>query len=236
MTMVFPIGVRIIAKSVTAAAPPLLQRRLATTVAQRSSSSFNHPTLSAIPASAPCYGDEGRRRRLCLPVGVGNPVGSPVVAIHHRRTRTTRSFSSAKSTPSPPTKMVPRKAALALTPKSREIFRKLIETTNSQGILLKYEISSQHALRMAFKFDLIKDAEVELTDQDEGVSLELSPDGITPKPPSESWNDDLPKLYIHSAAFMKVLGGTLDVEFNSETGILIPKLLDREGHEMEPNA
>mmetsp|Transcript_16077 Transcript_16077/g.28998 ORF Transcript_16077/g.28998 Transcript_16077/m.28998 type:complete len:232 (+) Transcript_16077:38-733(+) len=231
--MVFPTGVRIIAKSVTTAAPPLVQRRLATTVAQRScSSSSNYPTLSAIPAPAQCYGDEGRRRRrLCL--SVGNPVAT------HHRTRTIRSFSSTPPSPrksSPPTKMVPRKAALALTPKSREIFQKLIEATNSQGIILKYEISSQHALRMAFKFDLIKDAKVELTDQDEGVSLELSPDGITPKPPSESWNDNLPKLYIHSAAFMKVLGGTLDVEFNPETGVLIPKLLDREGHEMEPNA
>ncbi len=34
--------------------------------------------------------------------------------------------------------------------------------------MLKYEISSQHALRMAFKFDLIKDVKEELSDQDEG--------------------------------------------------------------------
>ena len=53
--------------------------------------------------------------------------------------------------------MMPRKAALNLTPKARDIFRKLISATASQGIILKYEISSQYALRMAFKFDLVKD-------------------------------------------------------------------------------
>jgi hypothetical protein len=63
--------------------------------------------------------------------------------------------------------MIPRKAALNLTPKARETFRKLISATDSVGILLKYEISSQHALRMAFKFDLIKDLG-ELSSDDEG--------------------------------------------------------------------
>jgi hypothetical protein len=61
-------------------------------------------------------------------------------------------------------------------------------------------------------------------------------DGVTPKSTTESWNDNLPKLYIHSSAFMKVLGGTLDVDFNAETGQLTPKLIDREGHEIDPNA
>lgn len=132
--------------------------------------------------------------------------------------------------------MIPRKAALALTPKARDLFQKMIQVTNSQGIILKYEISSQHALRMAFKFDLIKDITKELDEQDEGVSLQVLEDGITPKPPSEAWDDGLPKLYIHHAAFMKVLGGTLDVDFNSETGEMKPILFDREGNEMEPNA
>ena len=68
------------------------------------------------------------------------------------------------------------------------------------------------------------------------VSLELLEDGVTPKPPSESWDDNLPKLYIHHNAFMKVLGGTLDVDFNPETGDMTPKLFDREGNEMDPNA
>ena len=68
------------------------------------------------------------------------------------------------------------------------------------------------------------------------VSLEVLEDGVTPKPPAESWNDGLPKLYIHHAAFMKVLGGKLDVKMNAETGDLIPLLFDREGNEMDPNA
>ena len=68
------------------------------------------------------------------------------------------------------------------------------------------------------------------------VSLEVLEDGETPKPPSESYNDGLPKLYIHHAAFMKVLGATLDVDFNPETGDMTPRLFDREGHEMDPNA
>ena len=64
--------------------------------------------------------------------------------------------------------IIPRKAALKLTPKARELFQKIIAATDSEGIILKYEISSQHALRMAFKFDLIKDVEKELDAQDEG--------------------------------------------------------------------
>eukprot|EP00573_Skeletonema_grethae_P011426 CAMPEP_0201709708 /NCGR_PEP_ID=MMETSP0578-20130828/58244_1 /ASSEMBLY_ACC=CAM_ASM_000663 /TAXON_ID=267565 /ORGANISM="Skeletonema grethea, Strain CCMP 1804" /LENGTH=190 /DNA_ID=CAMNT_0048198695 /DNA_START=61 /DNA_END=633 /DNA_ORIENTATION=+ len=147
--------------------------------------------------------------------------------------------SSFSSSPGKPTKMktmIPRKAALHLTPKAREIFRKLIEATSSEGIKLKYEMSSQHALRMAFKFDLIKDVKKELSHEDEGVSLEVLEDGVTPKPPAESWNDNLPKLYIDSGAFMKVLGGKLDVKINPETGDIIPLLFDREGNEMDPNA
>lgn len=131
--------------------------------------------------------------------------------------------------------MMPRKAALGLTPKARDLFQKIIAATSSEGIILKYELSTQHALRMAFKFDLIKDMKTELTAQDEGVSLEVLEDG-TPKLPSESWDDNLPKLYIHHNAFMKVLGGTLDVDFNPETGDMTPKLFDREGNEMDPNA
>jgi len=68
------------------------------------------------------------------------------------------------------------------------------------------------------------------------VSLEVLEDGITPKPPDESWNDNLPKLYIHHNAFMKVLGGTLDVDIDTGTGSMKPLLFDRNGHAMDPNA
>lgn len=66
-----------------------------------------------------------------------------------------------------PIPRVPRKAALNLTPKARTTFQKLIDATKSQGIILRYQISSQHALRMTFKFDLIKDLN-ELSADDEG--------------------------------------------------------------------
>ena len=78
------------------------------------------------------------------------------------------SSSKAAAANSSKKKMIPRKAALHLTPKARDIFRKLIDATSSEGIILKYEMSSQHALRMAFKFDLVKDAKKELSFDDEG--------------------------------------------------------------------
>ena len=133
--------------------------------------------------------------------------------------------------------MIPRKAAISITPKARTILKQIINITKSQGILLKYEISSQHALRMAFKFVLIKDISTEINaNTDEGISLEVLDDGLTPKSPYDSYNDNLPKLYISQNAFMKVLGGTLDVDINVETGDMIPRLVDREGHDMDPNA
>lgn len=63
------------------------------------------------------------------------------------------------------------------------------------------------------------------------VSLELSEDG-SPKAPSESMDDGLPKLFIHHNAFMKVLGATVDVNMDDLTLILY----DREGNVMDPNA
>jgi hypothetical protein len=67
-------------------------------------------------------------------------------------TTTTTSFKMNKKNI-----MIPRKAAISITPKARTILKQIINITKSHGILLKYEISSQHALRMAFKFVLIKD-------------------------------------------------------------------------------
>lgn len=82
---------------------------------------------------------------------------------------------------------------------------------------------------MVFRFGFVtKD---ELHPNDEGVSLEVLGDS-TPKPPAESENDGLPKLYVHHNAFLKVLGATVDV--NTET--IEPILYDREGNEMDPNA
>ena len=47
----------------------------------------------------------------------------------------------------------------------------------------------------------------------------------------DSWDDGLPKLYVHHNAFMKVLGGKLDVDLTT----LKLTLYDREGNIMDPN-
>ena len=52
-----------------------------------------------------------------------------------------------------------------------------------------------------------------------------------PKPPRDSQNDGLPKLYVHHHAFLKVLGATVDVDTETVT----PILYDREGNRMDPN-
>ena len=53
----------------------------------------------------------------------------------------------------------------------------------------------------------------------------------TPKPPTDSVEDGLQKLYIHHNAFLKVLGATLDVD----TETISPILYDREGNQIDPN-
>ena len=56
----------------------------------------------------------------------------------------------------------------------------------------------------------------------------------SPKPPSESDNDGLKKLYIHETAFMKVLGGKMDIKTEKD-GSFNPMFTDREGNELDPN-
>lgn len=65
------------------------------------------------------------------------------------------------------------------------------------------------------------------------VSLEVLQDG-SPKPPSESDLDNLPKLYIHHSGFMKLLGGTMDIEIEKD-GSFHPTFKDREGNDLDPN-
>ncbi len=120
------------------------------------------------------------------------------------------------------------------------------------GIILKYQQSNTGQPRMVFTFDYV--AQNELSDRDEPVSLEIigtkqSSDtqfddrtsdtngdviltGEIPKPPQDSYNDGLPKLYIHQHAFMKVLGCTIDVD----TENFSPILYDKEGNKLDPNA
>jgi len=62
------------------------------------------------------------------------------------------------------------------------------------------------------------------------VSLEVLDDG-TPKPPKDSVDDGLPKLYISHNGFMKVLGCKLDVDVDN----MKPVLYDSSGNVMDPN-
>ena len=141
-----------------------------------------------------------------------------------------------------------------MTDKARTFFKALLANNPQRdGIILNYQQASSGQPRMVFSFRFVtKD---ELTEEDEGyetsesnffvmhhppsthkslthsVSLEVVEDG-TPKPPKDSVDDGLPKLYVHHNAFLKVLGATLDV--NTET--ISPVLYDREGNAMDPNA
>lgn len=126
-------------------------------------------------------------------------------------------------------KFIPRKAAVELTETSRTLFKKLLENTSKDGILLNYNQSSTGEPRMVFSFSFVnKD---ELHEQDEGVSLEVDEEG-NPKSPKDALDDGLPKLYVHHNAFLKVLGATVDVD----TEKLTPKLFDKEGFELDANA
>mmetsp|Transcript_22685 Transcript_22685/g.56177 ORF Transcript_22685/g.56177 Transcript_22685/m.56177 type:complete len:240 (+) Transcript_22685:92-811(+) len=126
-------------------------------------------------------------------------------------------------------KFIPRKAAVELTEKSRTLFKKLLENSSKDGILLNYNQSSTGEPRMVFSFSFVnKD---ELDEQDEGVSLEVDEEG-NPKSPKDALDDGLQKLYVHHNAFLKVLGATVDVD----TEKLTPKLFDKEGFELDANA
>jgi len=81
----------------------------------------------------------------------------------------TTSSSLQKKRPRKKLKFVPRKAAVALTPKARNFFRALLENTSDEqvvGIMLNYHQSSTGEPRMVFSFDFCKAHQ--LTLQDEG--------------------------------------------------------------------
>lgn len=124
---------------------------------------------------------KGSKRQLVL----------PCFALANRPDSETRTFSSfarsdgtSKSSPfasnsSPITrtrarrklKFVPQKAAVALTPKARNFFKALLESTSNPdvvGIMLNYHQSSTGEPRMVFSFDFAKTNQ--LTDQDEGYA------------------------------------------------------------------
>jgi Fe-S cluster assembly iron-binding protein IscA len=137
---------------------------------------------------------------------------------------------------------VPRKAAVKLTENARALFKALLEKPprdNIIGIMLNYQQSNSGEPRMVYSFDFVTADDIN-REYDEGVSLEVIEEFDkasgnvvqVPKPPDQSMNDGLPKLYIHQNAFLKVLGATVDVDKETVT----PILYDREGNLMDPNA
>ena len=125
--------------------------------------------------------------------------------------------------------------------------------------MLKYQQSLTGQPRMVYTFDYV--TQDQISNQDEPVSLEIinkttattttigtstctttnhdkqkddeeEEEEEIPKPPAESINDGLPKLYIHQHAFLKVLGSTIDLD----TKTFAPILYDKEGNELDPNA
>jgi len=131
-------------------------------------------------------------------------------------------------------KFIPRKAAVELTQNARSLFKKLLKNRSQEGggIILKLQHSTSGQPRMVFTFGFVEQKDIE--EHDEGVSLELLEDEKSPKLPVDSMNDGLPKLIIHGSSFIKVLGGTLNVEITDD-GEFIPKIHDREGNLIDPN-
>jgi hypothetical protein len=138
---------------------------------------------------------------------------------------------------------VPRVAAVQLTDRARTYFKALLNNpirSDIIGIMLHYEQSKSGEPRMVFTFNFVSNHDINI-DDDEGVSLEVI--SITdpntgeiiktiPKLPADSKHDELPKLYIHHNAFLKVLGATIDIDIETNT----PILHDQEGNRMDPNA
>jgi hypothetical protein len=155
-----------------------------------------------------------------------------------------------------PVKLTPKarkffKDLIDLKAKSKENDNSIKTENLIAGIILKYQQSNTGQPRMVFTFDYV--AQNELSDRDEPVSLEIigtkqpsdteSDESVSdasgdmimieiPKSPQESYDDGLPKLYIHQHAFMKVLGCTIDID----TKNFSPILFDKEGNQLDPNA
>lgn len=142
-------------------------------------------------------------------------------------------------------RVVPRKAPIKFTPRARKFFKSLLEqkTQKSEndrtvGIMLKYQQSQTGEPRMVYTFDFVNQNQI--SNRDEPVSLEViesnrdssGQEEEMPKSPEDSYDDGLPKLYIHQHAFLKVLGCTIDIDEVNFT----PVLFDREGNLLDPNA
>jgi len=186
-------------------------------VHEKSCISYNHSVVARITSTH----------------NINNPVQNKLIKSAKRNLSTTKKKK----------KFIPPKAILNLTPKARDLFRKLLanvvkkddsnieENDNTIiGIMLKFKQSSSGEPRMVFQFNFV--AKKDIGDEDEPVSLELLDDGITPKNYRDSLNDGLPKFYVHSDAIMKVLGTTVDI--NEKDGVT-PLVIDRDGNVVDPD-
>ena len=119
--------------------------------------------------------------------------------------------------------IVARKPAISLTPKSRKFFQALLEYDTRDdiaGIMLRYQQHGGGEPRMVFSFDFVTKDKVD--PMDEPVSLIEGEDNAS---------GSKFKIFVHRDAFMKVLGSTVDL--NDENGL--PRLLNRDGDELDPN-
>lgn len=138
--------------------------------------------------------------------------------------------TSSKIRKRPRRKLIPKKYAITLTPKSRSLFKSLLDNAPEGviGILFDYGQSKQN-LGMSFTFGFARESDV--GESDEGVTLEILPSG-EPKSPADAQNDGLPKLYVSSDALLKVLGCTIDIDKDG----ISPLVFDAEGNKLDPNA
>lgn len=134
--------------------------------------------------------------------------------------------------------------------------------SNIIGIMLNYEQSKSGEPRMVYNFQFVTSADIndeldegvsleviKVKKKNSNKSKITATSSTTtiddnnnhddddeyetiPKPPADSDQDGLPKLYIHHNAFLKVLGATVDIDVET----LRPILYDREGNLMDPNA
>lgn len=177
-----------------------------------------HPrTTSIVKSSLKRSFQRPQKRRVATENSILVSTRSSAAALSTFRTfsssNTTESspFAKTKNTSATPTtaahaklrKFVPRKAAVQLTESARTFFQTLLQNPPRPeiiGILLSYQ-QAEEQVKMMYHFQFI----TKVPDMAEGVSLEVLEDG-TPKPPDQSQNDGLPKLYLHPDAFFESIG------------------------------
>eukprot|EP00588_Corethron_pennatum_P008013 CAMPEP_0194294984 /NCGR_PEP_ID=MMETSP0169-20130528/52311_1 /TAXON_ID=218684 /ORGANISM="Corethron pennatum, Strain L29A3" /LENGTH=168 /DNA_ID=CAMNT_0039044047 /DNA_START=27 /DNA_END=533 /DNA_ORIENTATION=- len=109
-----------------------------------------------------------------------------------------------------------------VTDAARAHFLQLLQYAPGDGdsLLLCHRTSSDHIGRFVYSFDFISPEDVDARQPPKMEFVQLKDEGDR-------------RLYVDDDSLMKVLGATVDVE--SEDGMLVPSLFDREGNLMDPN-